>query len=165
MKLMEHEVTWLKDNGFIYRNLPSFEDHSHVLLCCGKNATSNKFVSIDLEFCVKCSLVSFIIHLSSIHHQVMTSCDTRMIDQLNSVRHSQVWRMYSNSAQANQPTKSPWKAINWSHIAMPTMIFGEPFFEVGVRFFRIQLTNPFQLLQLKEPIKHQQPNHCFPQHN
>lgn len=48
---------------------------------------------------------------------------------------------------------------------MPTMIFGEPFIEVGVRFFRDQLTNPFQLLQLKEPIKPQQPNHRFPQHN
>lgn len=57
------------------------------------------------------------------------------------------------------------KGNHWSHIAMPTTIFGEPFIEVGVRFFRDQLTNPFQLLQLKEPIKHQQPNHCFPQHN
>ena len=44
---------------------------------------------------------------------------------------------------------------------MPTMIFGEAFIEVGVRFFRIQLTNPFQLLQLKEPIKPQQPQPPF----
>ncbi len=67
-------VTWLKDNGLIYRNLPSFKDPSYILPCFDNNATSDKFVSIDLELFAKFDPTTFIIHSSSIHHP---SCDTR----------------------------------------------------------------------------------------
>ena len=61
-------VTWLKGNGLIYRNLPSFEDPSYILPCFDNNATSDKFVSIDLELFAKFDPSTFIIHSSFIHH-------------------------------------------------------------------------------------------------
>ena len=119
-------VTWLKDNGLIYRNLPSFEHPSYILPCFNNNDTSDKFVSIDLELFAKFDPTTFLIHSSS-----MTSCDTRtqvgwiqiLLNQING------WKAVIGYSKTNHQR------------------FGEPFW--GGCHFSDSFHQPFQLLKKK----------------